>query len=81
MTKECVKGSKNDVTCKSLNIGFKRYFETDNAEQDLQFKLDQKDTDFVVYGFIADIGSSVNSADNASAVQYIRAVSRVYIAE
>ena len=81
MTKECTKGSKKDkVTCKSINIGFMRYFETDNAEQDLQFSVDQKDTDFRVYGAIADRGGSkIISDNNVDAIQYIRAVSRIYI--
>ena len=42
--------------------------------------MDQKDTDFRVYGSIADRGGSkIISDNNVDAIQYIRAVSRIYI--
>jgi len=79
-TKTCEKSGESGVTCSLLNMGFERYFVTDSADHDIQFKESQQDTDFIVYGWAADRGRSATiSADNTKTPQTIRAVSKTAI--
>lgn len=67
--------------CSKVTIGFTRNFETDNAEQDIQFKTSDYNIDYPVFGAIVYpniAGDGLVEFDNTSEddIQTIRVVSK-----
>lgn len=82
LRKSCQPAQTKDVTCSIINIGFTRYFTTDDTWQDLQFSIDEADREYEVFGWIVDrAGSPIISADNVKDLKTIKIVSGAFIAE